>query len=161
MTFALWKYPLHWLAYGLGAGLVPVMPGTFGSLVGIGIYWLLSRAGAAAYAGVVAVLALFGIFICGRTARDLGAIDPSVIVWDEVIGMLIAGYLLPRDWRWIAAGFVLFRLFDVWKPYPIAAVEDAFGVGTSIMADDVLAAIYVFAILQLSYRGWRWYRGAN
>ncbi len=161
MAFALWKYPVHWLAYGLGAGLVPFMPGTFGSLVGIGIYWFLSRSSRAIYAGVVTVLALAGVFICAQTARDLGATDPGVIVWDEIVGMLVAVYLLPRDWRWISTGFVLFRLFDVWKPYPIAAAEDAFGIGMSIMADDIVAAIYALAILQLVRLGWRRYCSAD
>ncbi len=150
MTFALWDFLIHVLAYGFGAGLIPIMPGTFGSIVGVGFFWLLSRAHPAAYAGVVVVLALAGVFICGQTASDLGTIDPGVIVWDEIVGMLIAIYLLPRNWRWVSAAFVLFRLLDVWKPYPIAAAEDAFGIGTSIMADDVVAAIYVFVIVQLS-----------
>ena len=155
MALALWQYPVHWLAYGFGAGLIPIMPGTFGSLVGVGIYWLLSRYGAAVYAGVTLVLALAGIFICGQTARDLGAIDPSVIVWDEVVGVLVAVYLLPRDWRWVCTGLVLFRVFDLWKPYPVDAAEQSFGIGTSIMSDDIVAAVYVLAILQLSRYGRR------
>lgn len=161
MAFALWQYPIHILAYGFGAGLIPIMPGTFGSVVGIGIYWLLSRAGAGIYTAVVVILAFAGIFLCSQTARDLGAIDPSVIVWDEIVGFLVAVYLLPRDWRWIAAGFVLFRVFDLWKPFPIAAAEERFGTGTSIMADDIAAAIYVFVVLLLSRHAWRWCRRTN
>ncbi len=99
------------------------------------------------------VLALAGIFICGQTARDVAATDPGFIVWDEIVGFLVAMFLLPREWGWIAAGFILFRIFDIWKPYPIRLVEKSLGLGSGIMADDIVAGIYTLAILQLAYWG--------
>lgn len=150
MNYVLWKYPIHFLAYGFGTGLAPFAPGTFGSLVGIALFWFLAPVGAASYAGVVGVMFLSGIFICGQTAQDIGAVDPGIIVFDEITGFLVAMYLMPRDWRWIAAGFVIYRFFDIWKPYPISIVEEMFGLGTSIMADDIIAGLYTLLILQTS-----------
>jgi len=152
MSLALWKYPIHYLAYGFGAGLIPVLPGTFGSLVGVILFWFIVPLGRIFYAGIVVALGVLGIFICGVTAMDLEKIDPGVIVWDEIVGFLVAMYLLPRDWRWITAGFVLYRAFDVWKPFPISAVEHSIGVGYGVMADDIIAGIYTLAILQLLHR---------
>ena len=149
MRFALWKYPVHFLAYGFGTGLMPIMPGTFGSLVGVAFFWFMAPLAPLSYAGIVTGLAIAGVFICGQTARDLGAVDPGFIVWDEIVGLLVAIYLMPRDWRWMVNGFILFRLFDVWKPYPIRAVEENLGGGLGIVMDDVLAGLYTLAILQL------------
>ncbi len=149
MKFALWKYPVHFLAYGFGTGLMPLLPGTFGSLVGIAFFWFMAPLAPLPYAGIVAVLGIAGIFICGQTARDVGAIDPGFIVWDEIVGFLVAMYLMSRGWRWILAGFVLYRIFDIWKPYPIAAVEENLGLGSGIMADDIVAGLYTLAILHL------------
>jgi phosphatidylglycerophosphatase A len=144
---AIWKYPVHWLAYGFGTGLMPFAPGTFGSLVGVALFWIMAGMSPGSYAAVVAVMFVAGVFICGQTARDVGAVDPGFIVYDEVVGFLVAMYLLPADWRWIAAGFVIFRLFDIWKPFPIHWIEDKLGLGSGIMADDVIAGLYTLIIL--------------
>ncbi len=148
MKYALWKYPVHFLAYGFGTGLMPFAPGTFGSLVGVVLFWYMSPLGAGTYAAVVALLFVLGIFICGQTARDTAATDPGFIVFDEIVGFLIAMYLMPREWQWIVAGFLIYRLFDIWKPYPIHIVENKFGLGTAIMLDDVIAGIYTLVLLQ-------------
>ena len=147
MQYALWKYPVHWLAYGLGLGLSPLAPGTMGSLLGIGAFWMMSGLAPGPYAAIVIVLFVAGIFICGQTARDVGATDPGFIVYDEVVGFLVAMYLLPFDWRWIAAGFIAYRIFDIWKPFPVGWVEDKLGLGSGIMTDDVIAGIYTFLVL--------------
>lgn len=149
MRFALWKYPIHLLAYGFGTGLMPILPGTFGSLVGIPLFWFIAPLMPLPYVGIVAVLGIAGIFICGQTARDVGATDPGFIVWDEIVGFQVAMFLMPQDWRWIAAGFVIFRVFDIWKPYPIHAIEKNLGRGSGIMADDIVAGIYTVLILHL------------
>jgi phosphatidylglycerophosphatase A len=153
MKFALWKYPVHFLAHGLGAGLIPFAPGTMGTLVAVALFWIMAPRSAFYYGAITVVLGFAGIFICGQTARDLGLHDPGVIVWDEIVGYLVAMYLLPSDWRWMLAGFVLYRLFDIWKPYPIRLVEQEFGVGVSIVADDIVAGIYTLAILHLARWG--------
>ena len=91
-----------------------------------------------------------GIYICGQTARDTGFIDPGFIVYDEIVGFLVAMYLMPREWRWIAAGFIVYRVFDIWKPFPIQAAEAIPEIGTAIMADDIIAGIYTLVILQIA-----------
>ena len=148
MQYAFWKYPIHWLAYGLGTGLSPWAPGTFGTLLAIPLFWLLSGLSPGFYAAAVLVLFVPGIFICGQTARDVVAIDPGFIVYDEIVGFLVALYLLPFDWRWILAAFLTYRLFDIWKPFPVGWVEDKLGLGSGIMADDVIAGLYTLLILQ-------------
>lgn len=150
MKYAWWQYPVHFLAYGFGTGLAPFAPGTFGSLVGVVLFWFMSPLGAGSYAGIVAALFVVGIFICGQTARDVGAVDPGFIVYDEIVGFLVAMYMMPADWRWIAAGFVVYRVFDIWKPWPIHYAEERMGLGSGIMTDDVIAGLYTLAILQVA-----------
>jgi phosphatidylglycerophosphatase A len=104
----------------------------------------------AVYAAITVALALAGVFICGQTAHDLGLKDPGAIVYDEIVGFLVAMYLLPRDWRWVAAGFVVYRLFDIWKPWPMRVVEKSLGVGGGIVADDIVAGLYTLAVLHLA-----------
>lgn len=148
MNFELWKHPIHFLAYGFGTGLAPYAPGTFGSMVGVGLFLLMAPLPPLSYAAGVLVLFILGIYICGSTARDFGATDPGFIVYDEIVGFLVAMYMMPADWRWIAAGFVLYRTFDIWKPFPIGWIEDKVGLGLGIMADDLIAGLYTLIILQ-------------
>jgi phosphatidylglycerophosphatase A len=150
MKYAFWKYPVHFLAYGFGTGLAPFAPGTFGSLIGVALFWFMAPLGAGTYAGIVIVLFVAGIFICGQTARDFGELDPGFIVFDEVVGFMVAMYLMPKEWRWIAAGFIIYRIFDIWKPIPIHIVEEKLTLGTAIMADDVIAGIYTLLVLQIA-----------
>ena len=150
MQYALWKYPVHWLAYGLGLGKIMLAPGTFGSLLGIPLFWVMSGLTPAVYAGIVVALFIPGIFICGQTARDVGVTDPGFIVYDEIVGFLVAMFMMPFDWRWIAAAFVIYRGFDIIKPFPIGWIEDKLGLGSGIMADDVIAGLYTLAILHIA-----------
>ena len=150
MKYAFWKYPVHWLAYGFGTGLVPCAPGTFGSLIGVALFWLMAPLAPPTYAAIVVVMFVAGIFICGQTARDVSAVDPGFIVYDEIVGFMVAMYMMPADWRWIAAGFVIYRAIDIWKPFPIHAIEEKLELGTAIMADDVIAGIYTLAILHFA-----------
>ena len=150
MKFALWKYPIHTLAVGFGTGLSPIAPGTVGSLVGVAAVLLLAPVGSAWYAVIAVVLWFAGVFICGVTARDYGAMDPGFIVYDEIVGFMVAMYLLPTTWRWLLAGFIIYRIFDIWKPFPIGLVEEKLGIGSGIMADDVVAGLYALGILHFA-----------
>ena len=147
MQFAAWQHAVHWLALGLGLGRIPGSPGTFGTLLAVPLFMAMSRLGPAPYAAIVVVMFVAGIFICGQTARDFGEVDPGYIVYDEIVGFLVAMFMLPADWRWILAGFITYRVFDIVKPFPIDWVEDKLGTGASIMADDVIAGLYTLAIL--------------
>jgi len=98
---------------------------------------------------------LFGIPICGRAAEKLGEHDYNGIVWDEVAGYLITMWLVPATWQTIIAGFILFRIFDILKPWPIRWIDRQIGGGLGIMLDDVLAAVFAGALLWLFVlQGW-------
>ena len=141
--------PIHLLAYGFGAGLSPKAPGTLGTVVAIPIYVLLIWSGPAAYFGFLAVALVAGVFICGYTARRIGVDDPKSVVWDEVVGYFITMIGVPFGAAWVLAGFLLFRLFDIWKPWPIRWLDRNVKGGFGIMVDDVAAAIPACLILNL------------
>jgi len=140
--------PAHFLSFGFGSGLAPVAPGTFGTLAAVPLFWLLSQLPLAIYLLIVAGGTLLGIWLCGFTARTLGVHDHGAIVWDEVIGYLITMILAPAGWPWAVIGFVLFRLFDIIKPWPIRWADRHVGGGLGIMLDDVLAGIMAWLVLQ-------------
>ena len=141
--------PEMWLATGFGAGLSPRAPGTVGSLVGVAIYLALAGLPLAAYLGVVLVLAVAGVILCERAGRILGVADHPGIVWDEIVGMLITLAGTPPSWQGVVLGFALFRLFDIMKPWPVAAIDRRVRGGLGVMLDDVMAALYALAILQI------------
>jgi phosphatidylglycerophosphatase A len=146
---AVWRNPVHFLAFGFGSGLAPKAPGTFGTLAAIPPYLLMTLLPVSGYLLVVVVAAVLGIYLCGRTARDMGVHDHPGIVWDEFVGFWITMLFVPVQWYWIMAGFALFRLFDIWKPWPIRVVDQKVEGGFGIMLDDVLAGIYALLVLQL------------
>ncbi len=137
-----------WVATGFGVGRAPIAPGTFGTLLGIPLYLILRMLSAPIYALCVVVLFLLGVWICQIAEARLGSRDPGAIVWDEIVGFLIAMFLAPAGWRWIVIGFVLFRVFDVWKPFPIREMDRLEG-GFGVMADDAAAGVYACIALQL------------
>jgi phosphatidylglycerophosphatase A len=141
--------PVHLLAIGFGSGLAPKAPGTFGTLVAVPIYLLIAELPLVAYAGVVITAALVGIWLCGRTAEDLGVHDHPAIVWDEIVGYLLAMIGAPPGWLWPVLGFLLFRCFDIWKPWPISFVDRKVHGGIGIMIDDLLAGGLALLVLQL------------
>ncbi len=145
---SVWRNPVHWLAFGFGSGCAPRAPGTAGTLVAVPIYLLLSGLPPIAYLVVLNLVVVAGIYLCGRTARDLGVHDHGGIVWDEIAGFLLTMAAAPPGWGWLVAGVVLFRLFDIAKPWPIALVDARVAGGLGIMADDLLAAVYAGIALQ-------------
>ena len=134
--------PVHWLAFGLGAGLMPVAPGTWGSLVGLGLFLLLPPLPAFWLAVIVIGVCVAGVVICGASSRRLAVHDHPGIVWDEIAGMMLVAATVPRTAAWLAAAFLAFRLFDVWKPWPIRDLDHSVSGGFGIMLDDVVAAVY-------------------
>ncbi|CRI63117.1 Phosphatidylglycerophosphatase A [Thiocapsa sp. KS1] len=129
----------HWIAFGFGSGLAPRAPGTVGTLAAIPLYLLLSPLAWPFYVGLLVLFTFIGIWACDRTARDLDTKDPSAIVWDEWIGFLLTMVAAPAGWAWILAGFVLFRLFDIWKPWPVRVADRKVPGGLGIMLDDLIA----------------------
>lgn len=145
----MWRDPLHWLAVGFGSGCLPVAPGTAGTAAAIPVYLLLAQQSLPVYLGSVAIVFLLGIYLCGHVTRKLGVHDHGAIVWDEIAGYLLTMTAAPSGWPWILAGFLLFRLFDIVKPWPINVADRRIGGGFGIMLDDILAGIYALAAMQL------------
>ncbi len=143
------RNPLHWPALGFGLGAAPFAPGTFGTLLGIPLYLLLAQLPLTGYLAALVVLFLAGVVVCRVTARALGVHDHPAIVFDEVVGFLVTMTLAPSGAWAIATGFALFRLFDIWKPWPIRGIDRRVHGGLGIMLDDVLAGVYALLILQL------------
>ena len=138
---------LHWIAFGAGAGLAPQAPGTVGTAVAIPIYLSIGTAPLEAYAFAVVCVVAVGIWVCGRTASDLGVHDHPGIVLAEIAGFLITMTALPFDWVWVVAGFATFRVFDIAKPWPISLADRRVHGGLGIMLDDVLAGIFACIVL--------------
>jgi phosphatidylglycerophosphatase A len=141
------RRPLHMLAFGFGAGLSPSAPGTAGTLLAVPLVLVLQNLAAGWYLLLTAGLFVLGVWLCGRTARDLQVHDHQGIVWDEIVGYLVAMAWAPKQWTWIISGFVLFRLFDIFKPWPIRTVDRRLRGGVGIMLDDLLAGLAAGLVL--------------
>ncbi|BAW80078.1 phosphatidylglycerophosphatase A [Candidatus Nitrosoglobus terrae] len=141
--------PIYFLAFGFGFGLAPRAPGTFGTLPALPIYLWIQDWPLLWYILLVFILFLAGIWICQVTARDLEIKDPPCIVWDEFVGFLVTMIVAPSGggWVWLLGGFIFFRLFDIWKPWPIYILDRRLSGGLGIMLDDVVAGIFAASML--------------
>ncbi len=149
IPLTLLRHPVHLLSLGFGSGCAPKAPGTMGTLVGVLFYLPLQLLALPYYVGVVVFVSLIGVWLCGQTARALGVHDHPGIVWDEIAGYLLTMVAAPSGWGWIALGFVLFRIFDIWKPWPIGLLDKNLKGGLGVMADDLLAGIFSLTIMQI------------
>lgn len=143
--------PRHFLSVGFGSGLSPFAPGTMGTLAAIPPYLLLSQFELLPYLILLSAGFGVGVYICGFTSQALDVHDHGGIVWDEFIGFWITMIAVPVvNWQWILAGFILFRFFDIVKPWPVKLADKGIGGGFGIMIDDVLAGLYALACMQLA-----------
>ncbi len=142
-------HPIHFLAFGFGSGLAPVAPGTFGTLVGIPFFFFMASLPMWGYLSLILAFFLFGVWVCDRSSKMLGVHDHGGIVWDEIVGYLVTMIAAPAGWEWVIVGFILFRIFDIFKPWPIAYLDRHVSGGFGIMVDDILAGVYAMLILQL------------
>ena len=149
----LMRNPVQLLAFGFGSGLSPKAPGTAGTLVAVLLLPLLASLPLMAYLAMLIVTAIIGFYLCGKTAEQLGVHDHGGIVWDEMVGFWLAMTALPLSWPWILAGFLLFRLFDILKPWPICYFDKHVHGGAGIMLDDLLAGFFTWVIL-FSWMKW-------
>ena len=141
------RSPVLFLAFGFGAGLAPRAPGTVGTLAAIPLYLALSHFSLGVYLALVIGISLAGIWICRRAAQRLGVHDHPGIVWDEFAGFLVTMIPAPVSWLWTLVGFGLFRLFDIWKPWPISWADRHCKGGLGIMLDDLLAGSLAAVVL--------------
>ena len=144
--------PVVLLAFGLGTGLAPKAPGTFGSLFGVALAWWTLPLSLELRLMVAIALIVSGAWLCGAAARRIGVHDHPGIVWDEIAGMYLVLLVAPPEIIAWALGFALFRLFDIWKPWPIRDLDHRLGGGLGIMLDDLVAALYTAVLLGIG--GW-------
>lgn len=156
------KNPWHLLATGFGSGLSPIVPGTMGTLAAIPLYLLLAQLPLTWYVIVLIVTFAIGVKICQITSDDMGVHDHGSIVWDEFVGLWLTMLVVPlfnlsvTDWKWLITGFILFRFFDMVKPWPIGWLDKRIHGGLGIMIDDVVAGAMAGVALYLigRYAGW-------
>ena len=145
--------PVHFLALGFGSGLLKPAPGTWGTLSAVPLYYVLMQflgSASVEYFAIIVVSFVAGIYLCGKTASDVGVHDHGAIVWDEIVGFLITMAIVPFSFVNIVLGFVLFRIFDIIKPWPIKLLDKHVHGGFGIMIDDVLAGIFAWLLLYFS-----------
>lgn len=144
-----WQDPAYFIAFGFGSGLMPVAPGTWGTLAAMPVYLMLMNCHWSLYLTITVLAFVLGVWVSDKVGRDLGINDYKGIVWDEVVGYLLTMFLAPKGLFWMILGFILFRIFDIWKPQPIRYMDRKIHGGLGVMLDDALAAIPAGLILQL------------
>ncbi|CZG49000.1 TPA: phosphatidylglycerophosphatase A [Legionella pneumophila] len=144
-----WQDPVYFIAFGFGSGLMSIAPGTWGTLAAIPLYLLMINAHWSIYLLWTALAFALGVWVSDRVTEDLGVHDYKGIVWDEVVGYLLTMFLAPKGISWMLIGFILFRIFDIWKPQPIRMIDHRVHGGLGIMLDDVLAAVPAWCIMQI------------
>lgn len=145
-------HPAYFCALGFGSGLAKKAPGTFGTLVGLPLFWFIVDLSFYRQLAIIAALFLVGIYFCEKTGQALGVADHGGIVWDEIVAIMLVLTVTPYQWQWWLAAFLLFRLFDIWKPAPIRQCDTKVKGGLGVMLDDLLAAVY--AMISLSALQW-------
>ena len=146
---SVWRNPIHFMAFGFGSGALPIAPGTWGTVAGVPIYLFICDFSFNTYLIITLIINFVGVWLCHKAAKDVGVHDHPGIVWDEISGYLITMIAAPVSWLWIILGLILFRVFDIWKPFPIRFIDSAVKGGLGIMLDDVLAAIYAWIVMKL------------
>lgn len=149
--------PAHAIALGFGSGLAKKAPGTVGTLLGIPFFYSIMTITLPTQCVLIFVLFCMGIYVCDITGKHLGVADHGSIVWDEIVAMMLVLAFSPPVWWWWLLAFALFRLFDIWKPFPIRECDAKLKGGFGVMFDDLLAALYTIFCLQ----GLRWIMSAH
>ena len=149
-----WKFitskPQYFIAFGFGSGLSPIAPGTAGTIVGIPIYILLfNLLPTNAILGLIAVFYFLGIWICNSAGKAVMEADHPGIVWDEIVAILLVMVFSPQNLYGYIEAFIVFRFFDILKPWPINLVDKSMKNGHGVMLDDLLAALYSIFVIQL------------
>ena len=143
-------HPAHLIAFGFGSGLAPKAPGTVGTVLGWPLLWLIVAITPDLPTQLVLLLASFllGVWACGKSGRALGVADHGGMVWDEVVAFALVLLFTPPGWLWAGLAFLLFRFFDIIKPWPIRLADRRLKNGFGVMFDDLLAAGYALAVIK-------------
>lgn len=146
---SIWTNPIHFFASGFGAGAMPIAPGTFGTLMAIPLVLILAKTSWLIYAIFTVIYSLLAMWACDKTAKDWGAEDPGASASDEIAGFLVTMFAMTPSVYSIAAGFVLFRILDIWKPFPIRWFDRNIHGGIGIVLDDLIAGAFSCGLLHL------------
>lgn len=149
---SIWKKPLHFIAFGLGSGAMPIAPGTFGTLLAIPFYLAFQPLSISAYLIVVAMITLISIWICDKVSKEIQIDDHQGMCLDEFVGFFVTMIAAPPGLFWIIIGFIFFRVFDIWKPFPIRFLDEKIHGGVGMILDDVAAGIYSCILIQILSR---------
>jgi phosphatidylglycerophosphatase A len=145
---SMWKNPWHFIAFGFGSGAIPFAPGTFGTLFAIPFYLVAHSFSPNTYALITAFVVLISIVICEKTSQSVNEDDHQGMCLDEFAGFFVTMLYAPQGAIWVLYGFILFRLFDIWKPWPIRFFDKSLHGGFGMIFDDVLAGLFGFVIIQ-------------
>ncbi|QBY03379.1 phosphatidylglycerophosphatase A [Thalassotalea sp. HSM 43] len=143
--------PVHFLALGFGTGLAPKAPGTFGTLAALPFIFILAQFSLPVYIVATIIMSVVGIWICGKASADAKVHDHGAIVWDEVAGYTITMIAIPLNWQTLLVGFIIFRIFDILKPWPISIADKKVHGGFGIMLDDIIAGVLSLALMHLIF----------
>lgn len=146
---SIWQKPLHFIAFGFGSGAMPFAPGTFGTLLAIPFYLALQHFPNGIYLAATLLIMLGSMWLCDKVSREIGVHDHQGMCIDEFVGFLVTMYAAPHGFKWIVIGFLLFRLFDIWKPQPIRYIDEKFTGGIGMILDDVVAGIFSCLVIHI------------
>jgi phosphatidylglycerophosphatase A len=149
---SIWKNPWHFIAFGFGTGAIPIAPGTFGTLIAIPFYLYLSTFSHTFYLICTFLVTLFSIWLCEKLSREMQVDDHQGMCIDEFVGYLVTMYGAPYGWGWILFGVILFRIFDIWKPWPIRQIDTHVKGGFGMILDDVVAGVFSLVIIHIVAR---------
>jgi len=143
-----WTNPWYFLAFGFGTGLLPKMPGTYATIVAIPIYLIMRQFSWLTYGIVLALIIIFAMWVSDKVSKEIGIHDHPGVNIDEIPGFLLTMLFAPAGWLWILLGFILFRFFDILKPWPISWLDKNVGGGFGMVVDDLLAGFFGFVVIQ-------------
>ena len=146
---AIWQRPLYFIAFGFGSGAIPCAPGTFGTLLAIPFYLLLQHLPPVLYITFVVLFCAASMWISERVSNEIKVHDHPGMNLDEFAGFFVTMIFAPVGWQWIVLGFLLFRLFDIWKPWPINWLDEKIQGGFGMVIDDIVAGLFSFVVIQL------------
>lgn len=149
---SVWQKPSHFIAFGFGSGAMPIAPGTFGTLIAVPFYLAIATFSLPVYITLVVLITLGSMWLCERVSREINVHDHQGMCLDEIVGYLVTMIGAPYGFFWMALGFLLFRVFDIWKPWPIDYIDQKVSGGFGMILDDVLAGIYSLLILNFLSR---------
>lgn len=146
---SMWQKLSHFIAFGFGAGAMPLAPGTFATLIAIPFYLALQSLPFLTYLVMLLIIIVGSMVLSHRVEKEINVHDHQGMCLDEIVGYLVTMTAVPIGWTWVILGFILFRIFDIWKPWPIHFIDEKVSGGVGVILDDVLAGIYSCLILQL------------